>query len=430
MVEFQWRTARRRLLAAMWGVSIGIVLGATQGDRLFPISHSRLVAGQYLDQTKWVWPLAATAGLAVLTSPRIRRRWPEQAQRRWMGLAVALGLVALPILTIRFGPNRVLIALGAIVLVGLLALWVLILPNRMAPSLPATSLERRSDSERLEAANPQVKLHNELRTTALQAVAGLAVLAGAVLAFQQLTEDRQQAAADRELTRQGQASERFTRAISQLGSDRREVQLGGIYGLEHIAQQAPDNRLAVTEVLVAYMQRRAPRPAKPTTSAPDELRLRAPDIQAALTVLGRRKAADEDPHLDLRALDLSRAYSYEANLSYADLRESDLRRAVLAFADLSVADLRETDLRGAVLIEANFVDADLRGADLRGSDLSYADLSGADLIGADIRGANLSFADLRDADTWKADLRGASADENTSWPDDFNWRDAGVSMRR
>jgi uncharacterized protein YjbI with pentapeptide repeats len=186
----------------------------------------------------------------------------------------------------------------------------------------------------------------------------------------------------------------------------------------------------VTEVLVAYLQRRVPRPAKPSASAPDELRVRAPDVQAALTVLGRRKAEDEDPQLSLRALDLSRAYSYGANLRYADLRESDLRRAVLAYGDLSVADLRDTDLRGAVLIDAEFVDADLRGADLRGSDLSYADLSGADLIEADLRGADLSFTDLRDADTWKADLRGASADENTSWPDDFDWRDAGVSMRR
>ena len=59
---------------------------------------------------------------------------------------------------------------------------------------------------------PRLKLQNDLRTTALQAIAGLAVLAGAVLAFQQLTADRQQATATQELTRQGQASERFTRA--------------------------------------------------------------------------------------------------------------------------------------------------------------------------------------------------------------------------
>jgi hypothetical protein len=48
-----------------------------------------------------------------------------------------------------------------------------------------------------------------------------------------------QEASDRTVTLQGQASERFTRAIDQLGSDRHEVQLGGIYGLEQIVQQAP-----------------------------------------------------------------------------------------------------------------------------------------------------------------------------------------------
>jgi hypothetical protein len=84
-----------------------------------------------------------------------------------------------------------------------------------------------------------------------------------VLGFRQLTEDRQQAIATRELTLQGQASEQFTRAIDQLGSDRLEVRLGGIYGLEQISQLTPANRLAVSEVLVAYLHRRSPGPAKP-----------------------------------------------------------------------------------------------------------------------------------------------------------------------
>src|SRR5215207_4682022 len=99
----------------------------------------------------------------------------------------------------------------------------------------------------------------------------------------------------------------FTHAIDQLGSDRQEVQLGGIYGLEQIAQQAPANRLAVTEVLVAYLRRRSPAPVKSPPRGPDrfisELRIRAADVQAALTVLGRRQSAPDDPPLNLVALD-------------------------------------------------------------------------------------------------------------------------------
>jgi hypothetical protein len=114
-------------------------------------------------------------------------------------------------------PRVVLLTVGAAAVVGLLAAWVVVVPRRLAPPVLAEVLDRLGDRDRLEVTNAQVKLQNDLRTTALQTIAGLAVLAGVVLGFQQLTEDRQQATATRELTLQGQASERFTRAIDQLG---------------------------------------------------------------------------------------------------------------------------------------------------------------------------------------------------------------------
>ena len=186
------------------------------------------------------------------------------------------------------------------------------------------------------------------------------------MAFQQLTADRQQATATQELTRQGQASERFTRAVDQLGSDRPEVRLGGIYGLEQIAQQAPDNRLAVTEVLVAYLHRTSPRPANPTTQ-PAESRqsgaadARAPEVQAALTVLVRRRPLFNDPRLDLSELDLRGAEVSGQTVLVTNrfgLREGDLRGA----------DLRGTDLRDATFFGVYLYEADFRGADLRGAD--------------------------------------------------------------
>jgi len=249
------------------------------------------------------------------------------------------------------------------------------------------------------------------------------VLAGAVLAFQQLTEDRQQAIATRELTLQGQASERFTRAIDQLGSPRREVQLGGIYGLEQIAQQAPANRLAVTEVLVAYLHRRIPRPAKPVLGMPEveELRIRAPDAQAALTVLARRQVAPSDPRLDLGALDLIRANLGSGNLPRADLRGADLRLANLTNANLNHAALNAADLR-----RAHLLDADLRSASLLVADLRGAFVRGADLRGAALYGAKLHKADLRFSNLDGADLQGATADGTTRWPVGFDWRSAGV----
>ena len=77
----------------------------------------------------------------------------------------------------------------------------------------------------------------------------------------------------------------------------------------------------MTEVLVAYLHRRAPKPAKPQPTANlQDLRTRAPDVHAALVVLGRREVERSDPRLDLRDLGLHGANLHGANLVAADLR--------------------------------------------------------------------------------------------------------------
>ncbi|SRR6266540_35569 len=334
----------------------------------------------------------------------VRRRWPRPARR----IPPAIGVFATLVVLAGVATSLGMLVAGVVVAVGLLAALVLMLPRRLVPPVPAEVLDRLGDRDRLEATNARVKLRNDLRTTALQAIAGLAVLAGALLGFQQLTDDRQQANATRQLTLQGQASERFTRAIDQLGSSRTETRIGGIYGLEQIAQQAPDNRLAVTEVLVAYLHRRATRPPPRRTKPGDfvlgpiwTLAYRAPDIQAALTVLGRRHQEPADPLLDLSNLDLG----------VADLHGADLHGADLGHADLHGANLVGAHLDGAVLRGANLEQVQLRGADLHGADLYGADLEKAGLRSADLRSASLRGADLYGADLDGADLRGAHLDE-------------------
>jgi len=41
-----------------------------------------------------------------------------------------------------------------------------------------------------------------------------------------------------ELTEQGQVTDRYTKAIEQLGSDKLDVRIGGIYALERIARDS------------------------------------------------------------------------------------------------------------------------------------------------------------------------------------------------
>jgi phage shock protein PspC (stress-responsive transcriptional regulator) len=406
-------------LAALWVVALLWAASIAGGeDALGPTS---VAFARQLMETAWVWPLAGVVAITVMTSPAARRRWPQPTRRVQLGLLVAAGFGGL---TAAIGLRDTLLAVGLAAAVGLLAAWVLVLPGRLAPSLPAETLESLEARDRLELSDARLKLQNDLRTTALQAIAGLAVLAGAVLAFQQLTADRQQATATQELTRQGQASERFTRAIDQLGSDRPEVRLGGIYGLEQIARQAPDNRLAVTEVLVAYLHRTSPRPANPPTRPGDptpvieSLEARAPEVQAALNVLVRRRPLVTDPRLDLSNLDLGGAYiSGEIVLvdSRFGLREGDLRGADLHGTDLGAASFFGVYLRGA----------DFRHADLRGADFERVNPPGNDASDDSYPG-QIATPDPQDAELEEADFRGALADSSTKW--ELDWRAEGVTM--
>jgi hypothetical protein len=66
------------------------------------------------------------------------------------------------------------------------------------------------------------------------------------------------------LTQQGQITDRYTKAIEQLGSDKLDVTLGGLYALERIAKDSLADRATITEVLTAYVRGHAPwPPARP-----------------------------------------------------------------------------------------------------------------------------------------------------------------------
>src|SRR3954454_8432510 len=63
------------------------------------------------------------------------------------------------------------------------------------------------------------------------------------------------------LTRQGQITERFTRAVDQLGNrESRDVRLGGIYALERLARESRDDHGPIVEILTAYVREHAPTP--------------------------------------------------------------------------------------------------------------------------------------------------------------------------
>ena len=214
-----------------------------------------------------------------------------------------------------------------------------------------------------------------------------------------------------EAANQKQITERFSKAIEQLGSDKPEVILGGIYTLERIARDSEPDQWTIMEVLTAFVRQNAPViKENESQSLKDQkkfLELRI-SIQACLTVIAERKHPDlENKRLDLTEVNISGLNLKGLNLKGFNFTGANLTEAKLYKADLTGADLTGANLTGAKLTGANLTLADLTLADLTGADLTEADLFGATLTGADLTQANLTGAYLTGADLTGANLTGA-----------------------
>ena len=209
-----------------------------------------------------------------------------------------------------------------------------------------------------------------------------------------------------QLTEQGQVTDRYTRAIEQVGSDMLDVRLGGIYALERVARDSARDYPTVMEVLAAFIREHSREKWPPDEAGADmPERSTRPDVQAAVTVIGRRRPRydpDEQQVIDFTGANLTRA-----NLTRADPTCADVTRADLTGANLIRANLKSAQLRRANLTRANLTGADLTGADLTVVDLTLVDLTGADFFTAHLAGANLASANLTDADLIGADFSGA-----------------------
>lgn len=159
---------------------------------------------------------------------------------------------------------------------------------------------------------------NALRTALLGVLAGTAVVAGAIVGALDLRETSRQNRAVLELQRRGQITERFTRAIDQLGQagkDKLDIRLGGIYALEQIARDSKpppeatsissgDLHWPIMEILTSYVRTHG----QHAVAASEALAAGA-EIMAIATVLRRRDWARDEG-----VLDLTRAYLTWAHL--------------------------------------------------------------------------------------------------------------------
>lgn len=248
----------------------------------------------------------------------------------------------------------------------------------------------------------QTQLQINLRTSLLQFFGGLLIVAGAAATWRQV-----------QVNRDGQITDRFSRAVEHLASENADVRIGGLYVLERISTDSPKDRRFVQITIGSFVRNRVPWDGGEPVGEVDEslpwLRMRAPDVQTALAILARRPESPDAPKLRLSRVDLRSLDLEDRQLIGADIRRSNLARARLQGTRLDRCDLHATDLRRA----------NLRGVSLRKASLRNAYLEGADLRGADLTDADLRGADMRALHLDEARLDGAHVDAKTIWPSDF-----------
>jgi len=239
----------------------------------------------------------------------------------------------------------------------------------------------------------QPTLLDAYRQTVLKVLGGVIVGVGLYFTYRRL----QQTDTTNRISEEGQVTERFTRAIEQLGSEHTAIQLGGIYALERIMRDSPKDHTTVMEVLSAFIRENATEEANTLyeKDGADNRIAVGPRVQtvlqAAVTALGRRQVRPGEPRINLRGVwlreyDLRDAHLMKARLNRVHLEGTSLARAHLQGAYLGGAFLDEALLDGAHLEGANLRRAMLEGAYLRKARLQDAQLHGALLGGASLGG--------------------------------------------
>ena len=234
----------------------------------------------------------------------------------------------------------------------------------MGAAQPTDRSIDRKRYRRARSARPAHRRLEALQNTTRGIRANLHTCGGLAIAGVTLMRHFAQTEADR----QRRITESFSKAIEQLGSDKLEVRLGGIYALERISKESPHDYWTVMENLTAFVRERtrqteAERTASRSISAsqragywlwekPDGRRGTSEEFWASC----REEPYGEPPATDIAAVltVINRRSEAHRAIEARDKRVLDFRQAILRRAELTGAHLEgavlEAHLEGAFCI--------------------------------------------------------------------------------
>jgi hypothetical protein len=115
---------------------------------------------------------------------------------------------------------------------------------------------------------PLLTFFTGLLTVVVGSFVAWAAFRNAKIARQQAETARQRHEEQTKADLQRRITESFTKAVEQLGSDKLQVRLGGIYTLERISRESELDYWPIMETLTGFIRERAR--WKPETSAPSQ----------------------------------------------------------------------------------------------------------------------------------------------------------------
>lgn len=294
-------------------------------------------------------------------------------------------------------------------LTGLAVVGYVLAPNLYPPTVGADApltLQVAAESARLAAIS-------STRASVVAILAGIGALATILINYR-----NSRVAIDTfRVAERGHLTDRYAKAIEQLGDEQLAVRLGGIYAFKQYAEDSgrDGDQRTVVEVLSAFVRDKLDGfgGSDPGCGGVPEA-----DVLAAVSVLAQLPPRDGVvrtyvPGGMFHSVNISGARLSGGNLSGASMRTVGIRSA-----DLTGINLDGADFDNSALTRCDLTGASLRGTIFRTGQLSYSKLHAADLEGADLGSvtceetefnrANLRNADLRTANLNWADLTGAN----------------------
>jgi hypothetical protein len=271
---------------------------------------------------------------------------------------------------------------------------------KIAVTIAALLLVWWSTNWAVEWVNPQEgEPRNEFIRTILTGFGAAALL----LQLRYTHKSTRAATRTLELSEQGQFTDRFFKAVEQLGRPELPLQLGALFALQRIAEDSRRDYRQVYLIIAAFVRMRTKLASEEQKTAPwSEGQKPTEEVQTALNILGAKRFwFESDFYIDLRGVDIRGATFVNADLRCVDFSDSNLsgvkfqggslERSRLLNTFANSVQINRTRLTYAQLIRANLTNAIIQQVMMKDMEemflhtsLYYADITGAQILVKDL----------------------------------------------